>query len=136
MSEQPLRLRDTREPMDYVAAVSVHRTEADLQHAAENILSEKHRESAGAEKLYREELAKEITRQRAKGEASTTARDLARGQEHIAKLAYARDVAAGMVDAAQQSIYRHTANRRELLQFIEWSRRAAFLDVETPEPRQ
>jgi hypothetical protein len=134
MSEA-LRLRETREPMDYVAAISVHRTEADLQHAAENFLSEKHKDAANAERLYREQLALEITRQRSKGEASSTARDLARGQPQIAKLAYDRDVAEGMVDAAQQSIYRHTANRRDLLQFIEWSRRAAFLDIETPELR-
>lgn len=131
-----VRLRETREPMDYITAVTVHRVESDLQHAAENFLSEKAREAAEAEKLYREELAKEITRRRGGGSSASAARDEARGQPHIADLAMKRDVALGLKDAAAQSIWRHTANRRDLEQFIDWSKRASFLDSQQREPRE
>lgn len=131
MSEiQGRRLRETREPMDYATAVEVMRVEAEHQQAAENVLAGYHRDAAAAEKIYREELAKAITRQRANGASATAARDLARGEPAIATFAYERDLKLGLVDAAQQSIWRHTANRRDLEHFIDWSKRASFLDME------
>lgn len=133
MSDTPIRLRDTREPMDYGQAVQVHRIESDMQHKAEQYLAEKSKEAAEKERAYRQALATEITTLRGSGVASTVARDLARGDAHVSKLQMERDIAEGLRDAAQQSIYRHTANRRDLLAFIEWSKRAAFLDLETPE---
>lgn len=128
MSGHELRLRDTREPMDYITAVTVHRVESEQQKSAEEFLSDKAREAAEKEKAYREALATEITTQRSKGVAATAARDIARGQPRIAQLAMERDIAEGLRDAAAQSIWRHTANRRDLEQFIDWSKRAAFLD--------
>ena len=124
-----MRLRDTREPMDYVTAVTVHRVESEHQKQAENFLKDKRKEAAEKERLYREALAREIVAQRAAGHPATLARDLARGQPKIAQLAMERTIAEGLAEAAAQSIWRHTANRRDLEQFIEWSKRAAFLDM-------
>lgn len=136
MSQQGVRLRDTREPMDYVTAVTVHRLEAENQREAEKVLAQRHREAAQAERDYREALAKEITTLQAAGKPATVARDLARGDKHVAELQFKRNLAEGLVDAAQQSIWRHTANRRDLEQFIEWSKRASFLDTsDQPEHR-
>jgi hypothetical protein len=122
------RVRETREPMDYVAAVTAHRLESDAQHNAEKYLSEKSREAAECEREYREALARTITTLQAEGKPATVARDLARGDKHVAGLQMKRNIAEGLREAAAQSIWRHTANRRDLEQFIDWSKRASFLD--------
>jgi hypothetical protein len=74
-----------------------------------------------------------ITRLKADGVAITVAQDLARGDKHVASLRFKRDLAEGLRDAAAQSIWRHTADRRELEQFLDWSKRAAFLDAMPPQ---
>lgn len=123
-------LNDTREPMDYATAINVHRIEEDMQHKAEKYLAEKSKEAAEKERAYRQALAAEITSLRAAGVASTVARDMARGDAHVSKLQMERSIAEGLRDAAAQSIWRHTANRRDLEQFIDWSKRASFLDTQ------
>lgn len=133
MSEPRQRLQGIREPFDFITAVQEHRLASEAQHRAEQFLAAKHREAAEAERLYREAVSREILSLTATGKPATVARDLARGDKHVAELQFKRNIAEGLVDAAQQSIYRHTANRRDLLQFIEWSRRVSFLDIESPE---
>jgi putative intracellular protease/amidase len=118
--------------MDFAASVAASREASEAQHNAERFYAAKGRECAEAEKAYREGLAKAITELKAAGATVTAARDLARGDKHVADLAYERDLAEGLRDAAAQSIWRHTADRRELEQFISWSKRAAFLDMEPP----
>ena len=134
MSDQTMipgrRLRDTREPMDYQTAVEVMRVESEHQKEAESQLAKHHRSLADAEKRYREAVAKRIIEKRAEKHAANLCKELARGDSDIAQLGYERDLAIGMVDAAQQSIWRHTANRRDLEHFIDWSKRASFLDME------
>jgi putative intracellular protease/amidase len=125
-------VKPASEPMDFAAAVAESRAAKEAQHQAEKYYAQKGREVAEAEKAYRGELAAEITRQTAKGTAVTAAKDLARGSEHVAALAFNRDLAEALRDAAAQSIWRHTADRRELEQFIDWSKRASFLDMEPP----
>lgn len=115
--------------MDFVAAVAAHREASEAQHDAERWYATKGREYALAEKAYREALAVAIVRIKSEGTAITVAQDLARGDKHVAELRYKRDLAEGLRDAAAQSIWRHTADRRELEQFIDWSKRAAFLDA-------
>lgn len=124
-----VRLKDTREPMDYITAVSVHRVESEAQHNAEKYLALKSKEAAEKEREYREALARKITELQAEGKPATIARDLARGDKLVATLAMERSICQGLVEAAQQSIWRHTANRRDLEQFIDWSKRASFLDT-------
>ena len=118
--------------MDFVAAVAAHREASEAQQNAERWYAGKGREYAEAERAYREALATAIVRIKSEGTAITVAQDLARGDKHVAELRYNRDLAEGLKDAASQSIWRHTAARRELCLFISWSERAAFLDVEPP----
>lgn len=78
-------------------------------------------ELADAEQAYRAALAREIVRQHDGGVAWTVAKDLARGDDKVARLRHHRDVAAGVLDAAETAAWRHTADRRSLDQLIRWS---------------
>jgi hypothetical protein len=118
--------------MDFAAAVAASREASEAQHNAEKYYAQKGREYAEAERAYREALAQAITRLRSEGNAATVAQDLARGDSKVAHLRFQRDLAEGLRDAAAQSIWRHTADRRELEQFLDWSKRAAFLDAVPP----
>ncbi len=118
--------------MDFAAAVAASREASEAQHNAEKYYAQKGRECAEAERAYREALAQAITRLKTEGIAITVAQDLARGDKHVADLRFNRDLAEGLRDAAAQSIWRHTADRRELEQFLDWSKPASFLDATPP----
>jgi hypothetical protein len=120
------------QPMQFVDAIMEHRLASEAQHRAEQFLADKSKEAAQAERDYREALSVKIVQLKAAGEAATNARDLARGDPHVAELQYKRNVAEGLRDAAAQSIWRFTADRKDLEQFLDWSKRAAFLDMEPP----
>ncbi len=121
-------MKPATEPLDFAAAVTEHRNASRAQREAERFYAQKGRMVADTERAYRKALAAKITQLR--GEApATIAADLARGDSEVVQLRYARDLAVGLRDAAAQSIWRHTADRRELEQFIDWSKRAAFLDA-------
>jgi hypothetical protein len=126
-------MKPASEPMDFAAAVAASREASEAQQNAERWYAQKGRECAEAEKAYREALAQAITRLRGDGVAISVAQDLARGDKHVAELRFNRDLAEGLRDAAAQSIWRHTADRRELEQFLDWSKRAAFLDAIPPQ---
>jgi hypothetical protein len=123
-------MKEATEPLDFAGCVGAHREASKAQHEAERWYAQKGREFADAEREYRKALATEIIKLKSEGIAITVARDLARGT--VADLKHARDLAEGLKDAAAQSIWRHTADRRELEQFIDWSKRAAFLDALPP----
>lgn len=126
-------MKAASEPMDFAAAVAASREASEAQHNAERFYAEKGREYADAERAYRKALAEKITTLKSEGIAITVAQDLARGDKHVADLRFNRDLAEGLRDAAAQSIWRHTADRRELEQFLDWSKRAAFLDLTPPQ---
>ena len=115
--------------MDFAAAVAASREASEAQHNAERWYAEKGRELAEAERAYRKALAERIIKLKSEGTPATVAKDLARGEKAVADLCFARDLAEGLRDAAAQSIWRHTADRRELEQFLDWSKRASFLDA-------
>ena len=110
-------------PYTFGEAVSRSNDLDTAQRAAEVETRRAHAQYAEAERAYREALAKEITRLRANSVPVTVAADLARGDEHVAKLRYQRDVAEGIVEAAKQSGWRLQANRRDGHEFIDWSKR-------------
>jgi hypothetical protein len=125
------------QPYDFVEAVAQSRMASEAQHNAERWCAEKGRDLATAEQAYRVGLAKKITELRADGQPTTLAADLARGDKHVAGLRYTRDVADGVYEASKQSAWRHTANRKDLQEFLDWSKRAAFLDMgPTPKDNQ
>lgn len=128
MSEQ--RMRRTQ-PMEFADAVMEHRLASEAQHRAEQFLAEKIKEHGECTAAFRKALAAEIVVKKAEGHPATLCKELARGDSRVAELESAMLVAEGMVEAAKQSIWRHTADRKDLEQFLDWSKRAAFLDTQS-----
>jgi hypothetical protein len=62
---------------------------------------------------------------------------LAKGDQSIADLRYERDVALGVREAARQAVYRHSANRRDLEELVDWSKRRDLAEGygNAPEPQ-
>lgn len=95
------------------------------QRNAEDRIREAYRDYGEAERAYRKALAVRITELRAEGTPATACADLARGDKHVADLRYRRDVFEGVREAAKSAVWRHTADRRELEQLVDWSRRVS-----------
>jgi hypothetical protein len=76
---------------------------------------------ARAEAAYRVELAKETLKLRADGMAATLVPDLAKGNERISSLRLERDIAKGLLDAANHAMWRHNATRRDVQRFVDYS---------------
>lgn len=112
----------TPAPYDFEAAVDARRRAARDQAHAEQGRADASRALAQAEHDYRLALARTILAVHADGAAWTVAQDLARGDKQVARLRYDRDVAKGVLDAAEQASYRHMADRRDLTELIRWSR--------------
>jgi hypothetical protein len=103
------------------------------QAGAEQELRDRSKALAEAERSYRIALAQERMRLHAEdGVAWTATDDIARGSKHVADLRYARDVAKGVYEAASAALWRHTADRKDVGRFIEWSQRKEF--ATDPEP--
>ncbi len=91
---------------------------------------------AEAEREYRKALAVAITDKHGAGVAWTVCADLARGEPNVADLRFGRDVARGVLDAAEQRAFRLQADRRSLHALTEWSMRQALaLSPPVPEPQ-
>jgi hypothetical protein len=120
------------QPWDFTEAVSHARKAAEAQKACEQAVRDASEQLAEAERQYRMALAKEILEQHAAGAAWTVAQDLARGEKRVADLRYARDVAKGVLDAAEQRAWRHTADRKDVLTFSEWSQRRDLAEGNGP----
>lgn len=109
-------------PFDIAEAREAARLASARQAGAETAMREAYTALAEAERSYRVALAKERTRQHAEnGVAWTATDDVARGEKHVADLRYARDIAKGVAEAASSALWRHTADRRDVTQFIRWS---------------
>jgi hypothetical protein len=114
-------------PYDFAEAISATQRAAKAQKGAEQARRDAARDLAGKEHAYRLALAKKILEAHADGVAWTVAQDIARGDDRVAQLRYERDVAKGVLDAAEQRAWRHTADRKDMTEFIQWSRMVAPL---------
>ena len=121
-------MSDTQ-PFDFGTAVAATRRAAEAQKQAEHDRRQAAADLAEKERAYRVALAREIVRQHAdEGAAWTVASDVARGQRAVADLRYERDVAKGVLDAAEQRSFRHAADRRDMQGFVLWSRMREFAE--------
>lgn len=109
-------------PWDFGEARESARRFQQAQLAGEQALRDASDALALAEKMYRKALALRIVEIHAAGTAWTVCQDLARGDENVAELRYERDVAKGVFEATQTASWRHTANRKDCLELITWSR--------------
>lgn len=99
------------------------------QRAAEDFVKDAYRQYAHAEDAYRRALADKIVTLRADKWPATVCADLARGDQHVARLRRERDIAEGVREAAGQAAWRRNANRRDLQRFVEWSMRRELAEV-------
>lgn len=111
------------QPWTFEQATANCRAASAAQQSAEEELRRAFRAFAEAEERYRKALAVEIVKAHADGVAWSTAPDLARGDDGVARLRRERDIAEGVKEAMQQAVWRHTANRRDAQRFAEWSMR-------------
>lgn len=108
---------------DFTEARAAINTAKAAQASAEQAVRDAFSTYGNAERAYRKALAIKILELRAEGIPVTICLDLAKGDRRIADLRYARDVAEGVKEAATSAIWRHTADRRELEQLVDWSMR-------------
>jgi hypothetical protein len=120
-----------RHPFDFAEAMNATRRVSSAQAQAEQDRRDAAKNLAEMEQSYRIALAKRIVQAHADGVAWTVAQDIARGDEHVAHLRYERDVARGVLDAAEQRAWRHTADRKDMTEFVQWSRLVAPLGQQT-----
>lgn len=109
-------------PYTFTEAVAAARRAHDAQRAGEQAVRDAAGDLAEKERAYRVALARQIVEVHAEGAAWTVAQDLARGDDRVAELRYLRDVAQGVLEAAQQRAWRQAADRRDTLEMIRWSR--------------
>ena len=111
-----------RQAWDFFDALRASEKGKQGQEDAEKARREAFDEFATAERLYRVKLAERIKAIRAEGTAATTAEALAKGEAEVADLKYLMRVAEGDVAVAEQRAWRHTADRKDIQEFIQWSR--------------
>jgi hypothetical protein len=112
-------------PYDFTDARDAARAASEAMKTAEQARRDASATLAAAERSYRVALARKIVELHADGCAWSVCSDLARGDKAVADLRYARDVAKGVLDAAETVAWRHTADRRDLSALIDWSKRVA-----------
>lgn len=123
----------SNQPYDFATAQLASRKASDNQRAAEQFLINSTRDYAEAERAYRKALAETILTLKAGGMAVTACADVARGDKAVADLRYRRDVQLGVKEAAAQSAWRASGDRKAEQTFIEWSCRVSLReDAEGP----
>lgn len=112
------------------------RNAAIAQESSEQAMRDAARAYATKEEAYRKALAIAIVEQHNAGAAWSTAPDLARGDDKVARLRRERDIAEGVREAMVHAMWRHNANRRDAQRFADWSMRRELAEAggSLPEP--
>lgn len=113
------------QPFDFTEAREAINAEKRAQAQGEEAVRDAYRELALARKAYQVKLAEKILALRADSMAATVCGDIARGDTEVAELRFRRDLAEGVAEAASAAVWRHTANRKDLHELINWSKRVA-----------
>lgn len=126
----------TEAPWTFAEATAKCRQAAVAQSHAEDAYLVAAQNFAAMEQAYRKALAAEIVKTHADGVAWSTAPDLARGDETVARLRMERDIAEGVREAMKQALWRHVANRKDAQRFADWSQRRELAEGAglVPEP--
>lgn len=130
VTDRPWSFAEARQKL-LEASAAQRTTEQDMKRA--------YRDYAVAEERYRLALAKQIIIAHGEGIAWSTAPELARGAEDVAKLRRERDIAEGVKEALMQAAWRRASDRRDAQRFADWSMRreiAEFHGDDPDEPRQ
>lgn len=113
---------NTISPLEIEDARDAQFRASELQRGVEDHVREHTDDLANKEREYRKALAVAILKLKAEGFAITACQDLAKGQEHVANLRFARDLARGELEATRQEAYRRGADRRAVDALVDWSR--------------
>lgn len=111
-----------RQPYDFGEAVEATNAAKAAQKSAEENLKTAWRDFGAKRKAYQLKLATKIVELKAAGNAATLALDLAKGDPEVARLRYEKDVAEGVKEAALSALWRHSGDRKDLREFIQWSK--------------
>lgn len=114
--------QQSRQPYDFGGAVDAVNNAKTAQKLAEDFVKTCWAEFGRKRKAYQMALAKKILELKAAGQPSTYLLELARGDEDVARLRFEKDVAEGVKDAAQSALWRHSADRKDLREFLQWSK--------------
>jgi hypothetical protein len=112
------------DPLDLDDGRRAAHHQAQIQRRALLELEERVEAAAEAEHAYRVALAKKMLQLRESGVQITVLSDVARGEEEIATLKQARDIADGMVVAQRERVRELEGERAMLRELLEYSRRA------------
>ena len=112
-------------PYDFREAKDACARASRAQIEAERDLAQAAQDHAAKEQAFRVALAKQIVTLHDEGLAWTVCQDVARGDKDVARLRYERDVAHGVLEAQQQRAWRHTADRKDVLELVRWSARVS-----------
>lgn len=119
-----LPAENTISPFEILDAREAAHRASEQQRAVEDRIRTASRDLAETERQYRLALTTKILELHAQDGVAWTACDvIARGEKNVAELRYKRDVAKGVLEAAQQQAYTYAADRRDLHRLIEWSQR-------------
>lgn len=113
----------SNQPYDFATAKAAQDRASDRQRQSEVFVIDAWKRYAEAERAYREALSTRIVQLKAEGMAVTACGEVARGEKQVAALKFARDVAEGVREAAGQSAWRASADRKAEQSFLEWSLR-------------
>ena len=135
-SDAPRLGANTLHPLEISDARDAAFRASELQRQVEDDLRRDSRALADAEREYRKALATKIITLRDAGNAITACETIAKGDEHVADLRHARDLAAGVWEATRQQAFRRGADRRAVEELLVWSRardlRAGPVEPATP----
>lgn len=124
------------QPWDFSEAHSRCVGASRRQETSEEGIKDAYRDFAQKEEAYRLALAKKILELKAEGVAITACDNIARGDKHVAKLRYERDVAEGMKEAAEQAAWRRNADRKDAQRFADWSQRRELAEFHGRDPEE
>lgn len=111
-------------PYDYGEAKAAHARASRAQEAAARYRETCAADLAAAEESYRVALAQSIVRLHDEdGVAWSVCADLARGDRAVAQLRARRDIAKGMLEAAEGLSWKANADRRGVEQLVAWAMR-------------
>lgn len=108
------------EPYDFAQAKRVAAKLSRERRAAERDLADRVKKHAAAEAAYRAELREQIVKDKS-AHGSTAGLEMARGAKGVVDLREARDVAAGMVKAAEIKLRGCEGDRATFHRLVEWS---------------
>jgi hypothetical protein len=123
---------NTLSPFEIEDARDAAHALSEQQRKHEDRIKAASRDLAEAERQYRLKLTERILYLHAQDQVAWTACEvIAKGEKVVADLRYKRDVAKGVLEAAQQLGYALGADRKDLSLFIGWSERR---DLRTDTP--